>query len=1157
MNHPHQHPSAGSSTMTADLLKLDAANREKALDAKQSFIIEAPAGAGKTELLTQRFLALLAKVNEPEEIVALTFTNKAAAEMRHRVVSSLRQSATGILPEASHKQITYQLGLDVLKRDKDRQWHLLDHAGRLQITTLDALCGRLARQMPLLSRFGSQPGIAANADAHYAQAAMATFQSMEDDNSDSQAIARVLDYFDNDAGKFQSMIVAMLASRDQWLRHSTTAIDLKAAESALANLVEDELAKVAEHLSPGAQAELMPIARFAASNALLAQAQNTLTDEFCQVGLLETWLQPLQPTADDLPLWQGLSQLLLTKTGSIRSQLPAILGFGTPEGKALGKTFKALLAELKENAASADALGLIRKLPSPLYQEAEERLISDLMTVLRVARGHLWLIFKEAREVDFTEMGQNALQALGSEEDPSDLQLRLDYRISHLLVDEFQDTSPTQVDLLKKLTAGWSPDSGRTLFLVGDPMQSIYKFRKADVGLFLKVRDKGLGDIQLTSLNLYRNNRSHQEVVTWCNEVFPDVFSKKDDHHRGAVEFKSAQATKGPHPQARIQWHPVIDTRSNSDDGEDDAGGPADEREALEVIRVVRQAQAEDPQGTIAILVRARSHLETLVNVLKSQQQPLLYQAVEIEGLANRQVIQDLLSLTHALVHKGDRTHWLAVLRAPWCGLLLSDLHRLAADDHHATVWSLMNDNGRVQALSPDGQIRLMHVRQVMDEAFAHQGRQRIKRWVESVWHGLGGPNCLTSEGDLLDASAYFAALDQLDERGHVDLNRLRAEVDMLFAAPDPTAPPQLQIMTIHKSKGLEFDTVIMPGLHKKSPPADKKLLLWDEVIGPDGHEQLIVAPIQLNRKATTNEASKFDFLHQFEGERSRNETQRLLYVAITRSKRQIHLLGCAKTDADLALKEPAKDSFLALLWHVGQTHFEQALQVCLDKSSDESNPKTTTIDPATFNHRLIRLKEAKRPEIFAANTELLFDQKELQNLETQEGEAVHAGQIAADIGTLVHKYLEIIANTGLSAWPVSRILSLEPAMTRWMRQQGHATGLAATAVQEVIYNLVTTLQSEDGKWVLGKHEDAGCEVSFTTARNGVFQTHIIDRTFVENGVRWIVDYKTTRQALKTEDDWAVYRAQLDRYRSLFGADKEIKCAIFLCHQGTIVTMPT
>ena len=1140
----------------------DAANREQALNPEHSFIIEAPAGAGKTELLTQRFLALLARVNEPEEIVALTFTNKAAAEMRRRVIKSLKMSASAKEPDTDHERKTYQLGLAIVQRDHERQWHLLEHAGRLQITTLDALCGKLARQMPLLSRLGSQPGIATDADPYYAQAAQATLQALEEGGGEegeasaqSLAIARVLAYLDNDSSRFLGLVINMLASRDQWLRHSRAGVDLDGAQDALSMLVDQELHTIARVLPAGMQDALIPVGHFAASYVLLGQSCGADLAELAAITALEHWSQPLPAVADALHQWRALAELLLTKGGEIRSQLPAKLGFGTPQGKEMGKIFKPLLESLKDLDAAAQ-LARIRQLPNPIYEESERQLIQDLLVVLKVATASLWLAFKEAGAVDFTEMAQNALLALGDEEGATDLQLRLDYRISHLLVDEFQDTSPTQVDLIEKLTAGWQPSEGRTLFLVGDPMQSIYKFRKADVGLFLKVRDKGLGNIRLTPLKLYRNNRSYAQIVQWGNANFPAVFSEEDNFQRGAVRFAKAIPTKPSDPQSRIVWHPVIDTQGSEE--EDDELSPASEREAQAVIRIVRQAQAEDPKGTIAILVRARSHLEALVKALRAQQPPLPYQAVEIEALSQRQSIQDLLSLTHALLHQGDRTHWLAILRAPWCGLLLQDLHALAADDRQAAIWSLMNDAERCSTLSSDGQARLAHVRDVLQESFEHQGRQRLRRWIEGTWQNLGGPNCLRSEADLLDTRAFFEAIDRLDEQGALDFGRLATEIESLYAAPDPTASAQLQIMTVHKSKGLEFDTVILPGLHKKPPPTDKKLMLWDEVIGEDGQEHLVVASLPSGQDAGTNEASKFGLLYQFEAERSRNESQRLLYVAVSRAKRQLHLLACARPDtkaADEPLKSPVKDSLLGLLWHVGRTEFEAAyLQLQQDQTTrPKQEERVVRIKQDGFNHRLLRLAQPQRPAALHKQTSQSSEQVSEKSAE-QGGDENRSskGQLSSDIGTLVHKYLEVMARDGLVNWNIERVQELDVSMQRWLRQQGHGLKVATDGAAEVIDHLVSTLQSETGRWILSPRDESGCEVAFTTERGGSIQTHIIDRTFVEDGVRWIVDYKTTRQK-SNESVLQDYEQQLQRYRSLFTPKEVVRCATFFTRDAEFV----
>src|SRR4029078_11792502 len=118
---------------------------------------------------------------------------------------------------------------------------------------------------------------------------------------------------------------------------------------------------------------------------------------------------------------------------------------------------------------------------------------------------------------------------LGDEDNPTDLALALDMRLQHILVDEFQDTSITQMKLLQMLTAGWLPDDGRTLFCVGDPMQSIYRFRQAEIGLFLAGQQNRLFNVPMQALRLQTNFRSTQPVVQWINEQFPFVLPALND----------------------------------------------------------------------------------------------------------------------------------------------------------------------------------------------------------------------------------------------------------------------------------------------------------------------------------------------------------------------------------------------------------------------------------------------------------------------------------------------------------------------------------------------------------------------------------------------------------------------------------------------------
>jgi ATP-dependent exoDNAse (exonuclease V) beta subunit len=1106
----------------------DAAARLRALELA-SFIVEAPAGAGKTELLTQRYLRLLAVVEHPEEVLALTFTNKAATEMRDRILGSLERAARSDMPAEAHKQLTFGLAQKVLAHDAVQGWQLLGHPGRLRITTLDALCASLARQMPYLSRFGAQPGVSENVEAHYATAARRTLEMVEAGGDDAEIVAEALAFMDNNAGRLEKLLIAMLGRRDQWLPH-TSRIESGAmkgeVEAGFAALIERDLAAVAGLLDARMQSLLMPLVRFAAANV---------------PGLLDAiadWNAPLSPTIADLARWQALASLLMTGTGTLRKAIDKRIGF--PADKAYAEQKKAmleLLAELRGVAGLEDALAMLVKLPHPELSEAEWATVECFSRLLRLAAGQLWLAFQEAGEVDFIEIAARAGLALGEDEAPTDLAQALDYRIRHLLVDEFQDTSPTQVDLIEKLTRGWMPDDGRTLFVVGDPMQSIYRFRKADVGLFLRVRERGIGDIRLEHLRLFRNNRSYPGIVDWVNAAFPGIFPANDSPEAGAVRYAESAATRPARQDSGVAVHALIGR-----DGSDAVG-----EEARRVLDIIRQTRREAPDERIAVLVRARRHLDALVGEIRRSAPDLRFQAVDIEGLDGRQHVQDLLTLFRALHHRADRVYWLALLRSPCCGLKLVDLHALAADDRKSTIWQLMQDEARLARLSADGRQRLTHVRDVLQLAFTGRGRQHPRRWLEGVWLMLGGPRCLEAPGALKDVDAFFKLVDQLVAARNLSAETLAAHAAELYAPSDPLGDA-VQMMTVHKSKGLEFDTVILPCLDRETGGNDSSLLLWDEVAGVDGDEHLLVAPMK-QKGAGSGEPTAYDYLKKLEAERAAHEAERLFYVAATRAIRKLHLLGVAMADEqkDDGLKPPAAGSLLKLLWPaIAQPVFARAL------ASDEAvAPDLLGIDPASFVPPLVRLRVCSFPDGLAA----LPDGLRPSDNRLDPDEVDSGLSLEASVGTLVHRYLELIAKNGLAGWPTSKIVTLQPACQRWLRGQGHGEAEAAGGAAEVIAALATTLASGSGRWVLADHPGAAAEQAWSSAEGEVVINHVIDRVFVADGCRWIIDYKTVRLPDSDLPQRAEsYRSQLDRYASLFAdAALPVRRAVFFPLQGRLI----
>ena len=1105
------------------LLREDDEARRRALGA-ESCIVEAPAGAGKTELLAQRFLTLLAAVEAPEEIVALTFTNKAAAEMRHRVMDNLVAAAAGRVPDKPHKLVSHELALAALAASRRRGWGLLEHPGRLRVPPIDALCASPARKMRVLSPFGAEPRLADAAGRHYEEAARRALAWLEEEGPQAQAVARALRHVDNDARRLAELLAAMLARRDQWLRHTLESQPWQDAERALVALVRADLDRVAKAFPTAVQQALMSIARHAAGNL----------PEDHPLAVLRDWSRPLRAEAEELPRWRGLAALLLTGQDTPRRKLDKRDGFPANESGAQKKALSDIVAALSDEAV--DALAQARRLADPHYTEEEWATIEALGNLLRLAAAELWNVFNESGEADFVEVALRARQALGDEAQPTDLALALDYRIRHLLVDEFQDTSPTQVDLLARLTAGWLPGDGRTLFLVGDPMQSIYRFRKADVGLFIDVKQRGLGDLAMAPLRLYRNNRSQRAVVAWVNLTFARVFALADDIPCGAIRYRESAATKDeagdPTADAGVTPHAVVV----------DKGGDADLAEAREMLATIDAERAADPGRQIAVLVRARDHLAALVREIRRHRPGLRFTAVEMERLDQRQPVQDLLALTRALLHRGDRVSWLAILRAPWCGLTLADLHALAADDHMSTLWRLIGDADRVAKLSPDGRAPLARFVDVVAQALRQQRRAAVPPWVEGPLLQLGGPACLASETDLADANAFLDLLDQLDAGGRLTLAQLDKETGRLYAAPDARSDGSLQFMTLHKAKGLEFDTVILPGLNRKTGGNDTPLMRWEKVLIGD-REHLVVAPMKRRRRPADgggNLQTPYDWLGGLEKRRERNDAARLLYVGATRAIRRLHWVAAVELNSHGEAKARA-GSLLELLWPVVSHEFDATAPTVADAGA--------TSGGFDFVPKLRRLAEplaVSLPEAVAPVPP------------TGEGATEDIGEpLDALVGTLVHAYLEMMANDGIEAWSVERVSSLRAGMEVWLMQQGCGDRDSAQGAERAGAILRTTLTSDDGRWVLRARAGAASELALVKVSDGGTPTRIIDRTFVEDGTRWIIDYKTATPASDLAAHATHYRAQLARYVDLFADEGlPVRAAIFFAALGRLVEVP-
>lgn len=1100
----------------------DLAQRRQALDPTQSFIVQAPAGSGKTELLIQRYLRLLGKVESPEEIVAITFTRKAAAEMLGRIVIALERTRNNIPPKDDATRITDELAGAVLARDQKNNWQLQNNPGRLRIQTIDSLCAWLTRQMPVLSKFGSRPEILDDATGIYREAAANTLSILESGEAWSDDIATLLTHLDNDLPKARNMLASMLAKRDQWLRHVANDVRRDRLESALRHIVEATLGIIRQTFPYEHKKEFLECLRFAARHIPPEKMDSPIT-------LCRDLTQLPGSAVSDLPLWRAIADICLTGNDEWRKRVDKNLGFPAGnEHKHIKDQIHDLLGTYSGNGDLLRQLVEIRYLPPVNYSENEWQVVGALCQLLKLADAQLQVLFGERNQMDFTGITRAAITALGNDETPTDLALHLDYQIKHLLVDEFQDVSVNQYDLIQRLTAGWSPGDGHSLFLVGDPMQSIYRFREAEVGLFLTTWElQRLGQVPLIPINITVNFRSQADIVRWVNKTFRCVLPKIPDSARGAVGYVHTDAF---HPEQKDKGV-IVHAFINRDDVQE-AG------QVIEIIQATRQANIHH---SVAVLVRNRSHLYKIVPALKSAGLP--FRAVEIETLRERPVIQDLLALTRALNHFADRIAWLAILRAPWCGLELADLLVLAGNAREKTIWECMHDETRLPKLGTHGQQALLKVRAVLEIYFAEQCRRSLRRAVESVWMSLGGPAILEDATDLENVQAYFELLEQFDTGGELrSRDQFMDSMDKLFAAPDVHAEATFQIMTIHKAKGLEFDFVILPGLDRGSARDEAQLLVWSE--NPHGmHQDLLLAPI---KEAGRDKAPIYDFVRRLEQEKQNYEQGRLLYVAATRARIQLHLLGSVSLNQKGDLGKPRTGSLLAQLWPVVENEFQQAYGRChpVEKQLEAENN--------TGNH-LRRLTSAWiQPAVPAP----VVWQQQFNQEEPSESlpEYEWAGETIKHIGTVVHHYIQLVAEEGLEKWDAEYIKSRQSHYELSLKHHGvpeKDVRVACNSVQQALLHLIA---DDRGQWILSA-EHTGQYNEY--ALSGIYQNRIvdirIDRTFIDkNGIRWIIDYKTSRHEGPDiesflDHEQERYRPQLEKYGTLMRAidDRPVKLGLY------------
>jgi ATP-dependent exoDNAse (exonuclease V) beta subunit len=1001
-------------------------------------LVRAPAGSGKTTLLAERYLKLLAQVGEPGQVLAITFTEAAAAEMRNRVLDELRK----VEPS--------EIAQSVLAHSERLGWKLLELPAQLRISTIDAFCRVLALQQPLVSGLGGGLDIAEHPSDLYRRAARRALEQIgKQDAALTVAIERLLLWRDNSWKEIEDLLVRMLEFRDRWMH------------------------------------------------------------EF---------------VLDRDPDWDTL-----------RAELERPFARANPCDATAGR-----------------------------YTDPEWEIVCASFRLLRHAAAQLQVVFADTGKVDFTEVAQIALSVLkGEDGQPSDATLAVADGIRHLLVDEFQDTSRRQHQLLASLIRAWPDREGRTCFVVGDPMQSIYGFRDADAELFPRVEQFGLEiqedqPLRFESVQLAANFRSASALVQRLNEDFERIFAETDG---SGVTFTRSLAARSelahtgihianhrePCVQLHLDFSPLTqgNAPANRKDEVKREQKEVCEKQVQKVVAVVRehllriqQARTIGEKYRIAVLGRARKALAPIAAALRDEGIP--FRAVELEELKERPEILDALALARALLNPLDRVAWLGVLRAPWCGLALAHLHLMVSADELELLTRPIPDLLRERAHLLGAEERRAVERVLSAYEFAQlqraaQPTASTGSWLQLIWLRLGGAQCVDA-AERANLDLLWSRIDTLPE-GEQDLlgPAIDAALDKLNAQPDPASDAEhgVQLMTIHKSKGLEFEVVIVPELQAKAPPGGRELLSWlerglAESDDPREVTEFLVAPLQ-PKGADRGDAKAF--VDGARREREKQELRRLLYVAATRARNELHFFArpgykiCRDGSAELA---ESKNTLLATAWPAFGEEIRRRFDAWRAARIEED------VEPATVDSIAAgaseQENEAAMPALVRRLPALFENLATPSNTSLDESPLVGAGRlyerhqgglISRALGQSVHLLLQELAQLFATRPKPAALAALDKLVPR-IAAQIRATGIdakqASRLAQQALELARKAAADPIGEWILAPHADAASEVRWTGVIDGSLRTVQVDRVFragdtplndVPPTTWWIIDYKT------------------------------------------------
>ena len=1108
----------------------DYIEREACLNTSESYIVQAPAGSGKTTLLVSRFMRLLPLVKDPKSIVAITFTRKAAAEMRERILEDLKKENDSLI-QAIHKQ------------DAKYGWNLLQQPKQLQIKTIDSFTQQILNKTPATHKALVFP-CHENTSSFYKQAALLLLQQMQEDSAITKPMQTILTHYRFNQTSFINCISNLLQKRDQWYDLPTEF--LQAHKSITQEHILEELTQITQAFLD----KLTEEQKLTLVNLLQCRNTNLLNETTAKQK------QPSQPLitslkAENIEAFAELGDLFLTNHLTYRKSINKKSGF-PPECKEEKAQWKNIKEDFEKSPSITEQLKVFLTFPTHIQSNFHWKLADAIIAILPQAIEALRTVFSQNEHIDFTEAAICALEALGSEEDITDLLLSIDQNIQHLLIDEFQDTSPIQFKLFDRLLEGWYEGDGRTFFAVGDPMQSIYGFRDADLQLFMRVKSEGIANIRPTPIQLSSNFRSNEALINANNILFEKVFHNKSVITQSDITF--APSTH-PFPQESYTTKTNENTENNENSPMQIQCFSSHEQEIKWIINRIKQIQRASPQETsIAILVRKRKNLASIIEGLNQHQ--LAWQGEKIENLTESIVIEDLFTLSEAIYNPSNQTI-LTLLRTPFCGIELQDLLILTSKEpeqlpHNAPsifastpIIARIMDKHFIKNLSSSGKIQVQKIADILKNCIEQRNSWSVQSTIRYAWLHLNAQIAYTEVHTttcIQHANAFLHQLENIQPTEIVEhIIHLRSESIYLNFASNNT--DLIQIMTIHNAKGLQFDHVFIPRI--------------EESKSNNSSSALIIANNSLQRITIVAEAYEqpddtiacYKWVKTLNKEKDAQELKRLLYVGATRAKHYTYLTGTATEESVQQISSTPKSLLDCIKTFIADTPsniFEAnkilSEQVLHDQDSVISNKKDTKANDALTKetkkyHFPLTTIRASTPRVIQQTTTLLTPKHDQRIVASKEQQ----------VGTVIHQILKALAEKPLPTFNEYYWKKIEPFWQIMLINNGMESEDTPNALVEIKACVQNIIKSDLGKWILDyQHPLSYTEKSFfykeisSSMADGTAQRYIIDRCFLDKDEQtyWIIDYKHTHKPQKSierfiQKQTSRYTQQLKQYANI------------------------